>query len=157
MKKKIKWMIVGLSVVMVVILIYIGALVRYAEREVTTLNNLTASLEVMPEVRLVHSIHRFNGLESYVVAQVELTNYQDAYFFVRDGTVQHYIISTELMVESEILSIASDQVVGGEIQRSQLGIIEETPIFEVQIALDGEVHYVIINAVTGTVIMNFSL
>jgi uncharacterized protein YpmB len=59
------------------------------------------------------------------------------------------------MTESQITSMASNLKTGGEIQNIQLGIIEETPIFEVQIALNDEIHYVVINAVNGNVITEF--
>ena len=157
MKKKIKWIAFGLSVIIVTVVIYIGALVRYAESEETALNTYRLSLEVMPEVDSVLTVHRFNGLESYVVALVELTNHQEVYFFVRDGVVAHYIGRTELMSESQVISVASNLITGGELHQTQLGIIEETPIFEVQMVLDGEMHYVIIHAVSGNVIMNFNL
>jgi len=157
MKKKIKWIIIGISVVIIAVLIYAGALVRYADREMGILNIYNASLEVLPEVDSVRFIHRFSGLESYVVALVELSNNQEAYFFVRDGVVQHYIEKSELITEAQAMSVALDLIVGGEIHDTQLGIIDDTPIFEVQIALNNDVYYVVINAVSGNVIMNFSL
>jgi uncharacterized protein YpmB len=89
MKKKIKWLAIGICVIIVAVFVYMGALVRYANSEATILNHYQASLEVMPEVDSVRSIHRFNGLKSYVVALVELTNDQEVYFFVNDGSVQH--------------------------------------------------------------------
>lgn len=157
MKKKIKWLVIGICVIVVAIVIYMGAVIRYVQREATTLNNYMASLEVLPEVQSVHTIHRFNGLESYVVALVELTNNQEAYFFVKDGLVEQYLVSDELITQSQAATIASNLIVGGEIQDTQLGIIEETPIFEVQMTLEDALYYVIIHALSGDVIMNFSL
>lgn len=157
MKKNIKWLVIGICVIVVAIVIYMGAVIRYVEQEATTLNNYMASLEALPEVESVHAIHRFNGLESYIVALVELTNSQEAYYFVKDGIVEHYLVSDELITQSQAANIASDLIVGGEVQDNQLGIIEETPIFEVQMTLEDTLYYVIINAVNGNVIMNFSL
>lgn len=157
MKKKIKWIITGISVMSVVVMIYIGALVQYAESEAIALNRYAESLEAMSEVDAVRSIHRFNGLESYVVALVALTHHQEVYFFVRDGAIKHYVGSDELMTESQVASLALNLIVGGEVHHIQLGIIEETPIFEVQIVFEDVRHYVIIHAVDGHVITNFNL
>ena len=156
LKKKIIWFIIGVLVILVVLLGYVGSLVEYAETEVRLINNVSASLEAMSGIDSVESIHRFNGLESYIVARV-LYDQQEVYFFVRDGTIQHYIGSAEMLAESDAQNIAVNFISGGDIHHTQLGIIGETPIFEVQIALGDARHYVVINAKSGNVIMNFDL
>jgi len=156
MLKKIKWILLGLVAILIIIGTYVVSLVRYAETEVTALDNYTASILARPEVVSAQSIHRFNGLESYIVALIEHESGQDVYFFVRDATVQHIFIASDLINESDANTIAQTLVRNGEIINTQLGILEETPIFEVQIRDEDTVHYIVIDAQTSEVIMNFS-
>jgi len=157
MLKKIKWTSLGIVALSIIIITYVIALVRYAETEVTALSDYEASLLTLPEVASVRQIHRFNGLESYIVANVEHTSGQDIYFFVREGSVQHYFISSQLIDETQANRIAQNLVPNGEIINTQLGILRETPIFEVQIVYEGTVHYIVIDAKTREVIMNFQI
>jgi len=137
------------------VLTYIVTLVRYAETETTALNQYRLSVAAMADVKAVHSIHRFNGLESYIVATITHENGENLYFFIRDGQVLHFFFTTDLISIETANSIATGQIPNGQIHHTQLGIIHETPIFEVQINYDGNVHYVVINAITQEVIMQF--
>jgi len=157
MLKKVKWILLGIAAVSIIIVAYVIALIRYAETEVTALNNYVESLSELSDVVSVQSIHRFNGLESYIVANIEHDSGQDVYFFVRDGEVQHYFFSSQLIDETQASEIAEDLVQNGEIISTQLGILREIPIFEVQIEYEGVVHYIIINAQTREVWMNFQI
>jgi len=157
MLKKIKWILLGFVAIAIIVGTYVVSLVRYAETEVTALNNYATSISARPEVVSVQSIHRFNGLESYIVANVEHESGQDVYFFVRDGSVQYYFIASELINEHEANVIAQSLVRNGEIINTKLGILEETPIYEVQIEYEDAVHYIVIDAQTSEVIMNFYL
>ncbi|MCL2560263.1 MAG: hypothetical protein FWE07_07215 [Turicibacter sp.] len=156
MKKKIKWIVVGVVVVTALMLVYLAELVRYAGSEMAILNNFTASIEQMPEVNVVEEIHRFNGLESYIVALVELTNNERAYFFIRDGSLQHYIDHADVLMEAQAIGIARG-VVDGQLHHIQLGILDGTPIFEVQMMHESALHFIIVRAEEGTVWMDFSL
>ena len=157
MLKKLKWIVLGLVAIGIIVLTYIVTLVRYAETEVTAMIAYTASIEAMPEVVSVQQVHRFNGLESYIVARVEHENGEDVYFFVRDGEVQEWFFSAELIDENAANVIAERLIRDGEIIKTQLGILEENPIFEVQIRDEETVHYIIIHAQTRVVIMHFYL
>ena len=172
MLKKIKWVLLGLAAIAIIIGTYVVSLVRYAEIEATALDNYVASILAMPEVVSVQSIHRFNGLESYIVASVEHESGQDVYFFVRDGNVEYYFIASELINDGDANMIAQSLVRNGEIINTQLGILEGVaifedqtekdeaqgiPIFEVQIGNEDVVHYVVINAWTSEVILNFEM
>lgn len=157
MLKKIKWVLLGFAVIMMIAVTYVVSLVRYAETEVTALNHYAESLLALPEVVSVQSIHRFNGLESYIVAKVEHERGQDVYFFVREGVVEDYFISSRLISEQNANAIAQSLVWNGEIIQTQLGILEGTPIFEVKIKSEDVVHYIVIDAQTREVLMNFYL
>ena len=155
MLKKIKWILLGLAAILIIIGTYVVSLVRYADTERIALNNYTASISAMERVVSVFSIHRFNGLESYIVANIEYVNGQEFYFFVRDGEVQHLFLISDLINEAQADLIAQNLIQDGEIIKTQLGILEETPIFEVQIEYDGDVHYIVIDAETSEIILNF--
>jgi len=157
MLKKIKWVSLSVTVLAIIIMTYIIALVRYAEGEVTAINEYVTSLLTLPDVVSVSYAHRFNGLESYIVANIEHTSGQEVYFFVREGSVQHYFISSQLIDEMQANVIAQNVMPNGEIINTQLGILQETPIFEVQIEDDGVVHYIVINAQTSEIWLNFYL
>lgn len=137
------------------VLTYIVTLVRYAETETVALNQYRTSIMAMADVTNVSNIHRFNGLESYIVAAVTHENGEEMYFFIRDGSVKHFFFATDLISEQESRLIAITQLPAGEIRRSQLGIINEIPIFEIQINYNRQVHYVVINAETSVVLMQF--
>lgn len=168
MLKKIKWTLLGLVAILIIIGTYVISLVRYAEGEVATLENYTASILAMEEVESLNSIHRFNGLESYIVASVVHEGGQDVYFFVRDVQVQYYFFAEELIDEEEANAIAQNLMENGMIINTQLGILEGVledeiaddeesamPIFEVQIEDEDAVYYIVINAQTSEVVLNF--
>jgi len=137
------------------IITYIVTLVRYAETETTALNQYRVSVAAMADVNVVHSLHRFNGLESYIVATVAHVNGQDMYFFIRDGSIKHFFFTTDL-IDTEIANtLAISQIPNGQIRRTQLGILNETPIFEVQVNYENNVHYIVINAENRDIIMQF--
>jgi len=157
MLKKAKWILLGIAAVSIIIIAYVISLIRYAETEVTALNNYATSLSELPDVVSVQSIHRFNGLESYIVANIEHDSGQDVYFFVRDGEVQHYFFSSQLIDEMQANEIAEGLVQNGERISTQLGILNGIPIFEVQIEYEGVVRYIVINAQTREVWMDFQV
>lgn len=155
MLKKIKWILLGLASVIIIVITFLVTLVRYADEEVDALNFYRLSIEAMPEVVSVEEIHRFNGLDTYIVANVRHENGQNIYFFVQDGAVVHYFFATQLIEQEEAISVTDQLFREGELFHIQLGVIGEIPIYEVQIKDDGEVHYVVIDAQTGNVLMNF--
>lgn len=157
MLKKIKWILLGFVAIMIISITYVVSLVRYAGVEVATLNDYKTSLLALPEVVDVQSIHRFNGLESYIVARIEHESGEDVYFFVREGVVEDYFISSRLIDEGNANAIAQSLVWNGEIIKTQLGILEGVPIFEVQIRDEGVVYYIVIDAQTREILMNFSM
>ena len=157
MLKKIKWMLLGVAALLIIIGTYVVSLVRYADIEITALDNYTASISVRPEVVSVEGIHRFNGLESYIVASIEHESGQRVFYFVRDGWVQHYFFASDLINEMQADAIAQDLVRNGEIINTQLGILVETPIFEVQVQYEAVVYYIVIDAKTSEIIMVFDM
>jgi len=155
MLKKIKLILLGLIALVIIIGTYVVSLVRYAEVERIVLDNYTASILALPEVESIYSIHRFTGLETYIVASVENVGGQDVYLFVRDGLVQYYFFAADLINVSDANTIAQDLLLDGEIINTQLGFLEEVPIFEVQIRYDSATYYIVIDAQTSEVILNF--
>ena len=156
MKKKMKWIALSLVVVLLAVMVYMAFLVRHAESEAQVLTDIKHALEATSEVESVRDIHRFNGLEAYVVALVELADRQTAYFFIRDGVVVHYAAEDELLNAALAIELALYEV-DGEVHHAQMGILEETPIFEVQIRVDDALHFVVLDATTAEVKMTFQL
>jgi len=156
MLKKIKWIIIALIVICSIIFTYALTLLRYAETEVLELNRYHASLEMMPEVDTVISLHRFNGIESFIVANIRHESGDNIYFFVQDDAIVHYFWENDLLFE-EALRVAEREILFGYISRYKLGIINETPIFEFQIYNEGVIYFVIVDALTGEVIMSFEV
>ena len=157
MLKKIKWILLGLAAILIIIGTYVVSLVRYAEVERIALDNYAASISALPEVVSVERVHRFNGLESYIVANIEHESGQEVYLFVRDGEVKHFFHVSELIDETQADMIAQNLIQDGEIIKTQLGVLEETPIFEVQIEHEDVVYYIVINAETSEIIMVFDM
>jgi len=157
MLKRLKWLLIATTAILVVTLTYAILVVRYAEAEMTAIQGYADSLLALNDVEALHSIHRFNGLESYIVANVLHSTGQEVYFFVRDGSVQHYFPRRDLIDADEAMAIAKSLINNGEISNVQLGILGEIPIFEVQIAVDELVHYLVINAKNREILMNFYL
>ena len=153
--KRISWVVLLTTVTVTLTLAYIVTLVRYAETETNSLNDYRTSILAMPEVDFVHSVHRFNGLESYVVATITHESGEHLYFFIRDGGVQHFFFTTDLINHETANAVARGQLPNGSIRQTQLGIIEETPIFEIQVQHEGIIHYIIIHAETSEIIMQF--
>jgi len=153
--KRISWGLLATGIIAGVIFAYLIMVIRYAETETIALNNYRASINAMPDVNAVHSVHRFNGLESYIVAAVEYESGDDVHFFIRDGAVQHFFFTNDLITEQVAMAIAQSQHPEGTIVNSQLGIIFVTPIFEIQIEHENAVHYVVIDARTREIMMNF--
>jgi len=157
MLKRLKWLLITTIVAALAMLTYAILVVRYAEAEMTAIQGYADSLLALNDVEALHSIHRFNGLESYIVANVLHNTGQEVYFFVRDGRVQHYFPRRDLIDDDEAVAIAKNLIMNGEISNVQLGILGETPIFEVQIAVDELMHYLVINAKNREILMNFYL
>lgn len=155
MWKKIRWILLGFTSVIIILLTYAITLVRYAETEITALAAYQASIENFSEVKSVLNIHRFNGLESYIVAKIEHESGEEIYYFIFDDAVKHYFFARQLLEEQEAENIALNLIDEGEIIKVQLGILNETPIFEIQIEQEEKVYYIVINAKNGALIMDF--
>lgn len=157
MLKKLKWGFLILLSVGIILLTYVVTLLNYAETEVNALAFYRASVESLPEVATVEHIHRFNGIESYIVAHVVLENGDDAYYFIYENIVQHFFFLSGLITEAEAHDIALNEVLDGEITQTQVGILNETPIFEIQIREDDQIYYIIINAQDGQIKLSFQI
>ena len=153
--KRISWVVLLSTVAVTLSLTYIVTLVRYAETETAELNRYRVSIAAMPEVANVQSVHRFNGLKSYIVAHILHENGEDFYFFIRDGSVQHFFPIPDLITIQTAHTLALQQIPGGNIHRTQVGILDDIPIFEVQIQFEGSVHYIVINAESHEIMMQF--
>jgi len=170
MKSKIKWIksrmkqiFVGVAVIIIVALIYVALVMRYANREAGELAHYAQSIEELPEVERVMDMHRFNGMESYVVAHVLLSDGQEFYYFVREETVEHYVASDELMEEERVLAIMqraildyNEDAVEVDLIGIQLGMINNEVVFEVRVRLNEQIHYVVINGEDGEVVLHFN-
>jgi len=157
MLKKLKWVLLGFLSIGIIVLTFVVTLLNYAETEVNALELYRLSVASLPEVDVVKQIHRFNGIESYIVAHVVVENGYDVYYFIYEDTVQHFFFASQLITEAEAHRIAQSQIIGGEIIRIQLGLLNEIPIFEVQVEADHFIYFIIINAQDGEVKMNFQI
>ncbi|MCL1990651.1 MAG: PepSY domain-containing protein [Defluviitaleaceae bacterium] len=155
MLKKIKWGFLILASISIILLTYVVTLVRYAESDVTLLEAYHLSLMALPEVVAVRHIHRFNGLNAYIVAEVEHESGEDVYFFVYEASVAYYFFRSQLIDEQAVRSRAQALIGNGQIINSQLGMLNGVPIFEVQLTDEDVIHYVVIDAQNGEVIMSF--
>ena len=159
-KARVKWISVGIVAAVAVVVIYFLSLISYANRQDRELANYASSIAELPEVDSVVSTHRFNGLESYVVAGVVLSDGQEFYYFVRDGTVQEYVARDDLIGESRARSIAYEVAAEGQataFMSVQLGTIGDRAIFEARVEHGGRIHYVVMDALDGEIIMQFDM
>lgn len=156
MFKRISWFVLFVLISSTLSIGYIVTLVRYAEAENGILDDYRASILAMEDVNSVNTIHRFNGLESYIVADIDHQNGENLYFFIRDGLVQHFFFTNDLIDAATAGSIATAVHDGGTVSNITLGILHTTPIFEVQINQEEVVYYVVVNAITREIVMNFA-
>lgn len=154
--KKLKWVVLALTVLSVGLLVYGLSLVRYAEEEVLSLSNYEQAIAGMSEVVAVNHIHRFNGRQSYIVANVTHESGQLLYFFVHDGQVVHYELAEALKDVDAATTIATELVGADDVLVARLGLLDGVAIFEIQINAENEVHYVILDAKTFEVLLNFT-
>jgi len=157
MFKKIRWALLAFIIGGILIITYIVTLVRYAESENRAFNNYTKSLLAMSDVNEVNSIHRFNGLKSYIVANIVHTNGEDVYFFIRDGIIQHFFFTENLIALDDANNVAQQMNPNARIVNTQLGMLDEKPIFEVKLEEKNITTYIVLDAKNGRVLMNFSL
>jgi len=157
MLKKLKWVLLVLLSIGIILLTYVVTLLNYAEAEVETLAFYQLAIQDFPEVASVEHIHRFNGIRSYIVANVVLETGYHVYYFIYGDTVESFSFASLLITETEARTIAQNLVPHGEIINTQLGILNGIPIFEVQIREDHVVYYIVIYAETGEIKMNFQV
>ena len=143
-------------IILVPIIVYGLFLWGYASGELDSLEAYSRALESHDEVSNVLEISRFNGQESHIVARVELVDNRKFYYFVSGKKVQDYLDVAYVIGYRAAEQIAASSATG-EILNTQLGLHAGDPIYEVQIRdANQQVHYVIIHALTGELILHFS-
>jgi len=162
-KPKMKQIFMVTAVVAIVLLIYATLIMRVANSEEGELADYAQSIAELSEVEEVINVHRFNGIESYVVAHVLLRDGQEFYYFVREETVKHYVASDDLLEEEQVLAIMQRAILDDEEDRTevelvaiQLGILNDDVVFEVRVRLDAHIHYVVIDGQNGDVLLHFN-
>jgi len=143
------------------IIVYGLFLWGYASGELDSLESFGRTLENFDEVSTVLEISRFNGQESHIVARVVLVNGREFYYFVSENAEHEYVVQEYLDAAYVIGPRGAEQIAArtatGEILGTQLGRHAGEPIYEVQIRDANQyVHYVVIHALTGELILHFS-
>jgi len=136
------------------IIVYGLFLWGYASGELDNLEAYARSLEGHNEVESVLEISRFSGKEFYIVARVALVDESEFYYFISDEQVSKYLDAADVIGSQAAKNLAAN-VATGEILDVQLGLYLEDPIYEVKMRDADDVHYVIVHALTGDIILYF--
>lgn len=155
MKSKNRWLKRIVLVVIVIIISTILLLFAYVMGREKSLMDYQASLAKLPEVNQVLEISEYQGLDTYYVAKVMLTNDTEQYYFIKDNIVVYHMETSEVMAIDSLLNKALIVTGNGKVKHYYLGFLEERPIYEILITTDKGEEYVILNAVDGELISHF--
>lgn len=151
-KKTLRWILWSIIGTLMLLITFVTFLFLYAEGHVESLRTYQRSIENLPEVREVLEVSRFVGLEEYIVAEVELTNGDRYYYFVKEGLVEGQVAVGDLISRHEAAEVALTLLENNTVRQIHLGIHQDDIIYEVR--LSGAYH-VIIDARTGAVLFYF--
>ncbi len=155
MNKKNKWL--KRAVLLIVVLLAIGVIsfASYVLKYDKQLLTYQESLSKLPEVKKVLEISQYNGEEQYYVAKVQLTSGKDYYYFIKDNTVKLSCETKDLMTKKQVEEKVANVIDQGVIKHYYLGVYGETPIYEVLVTNDKGDFYVILDAKTSEVLLQF--
>ncbi|MDE5977353.1 MAG: PepSY domain-containing protein [Turicibacter sp.] len=156
MNKKNKFLKRSILLIIVIIgsslLLFSSYVLKYPNQLMT----YQASLAHLPEVSEVLEIAMYEGQEEYYVAKVLLTSGKEYYYFIKDNTVEISCPVEEIMTpeQAEQKALA---LVQGRSKHYYLGIYDESIIYEVLISANDYECYVILDAKTGDVLLQFEI
>ncbi len=144
-------------VLLIIVILFSGLilLASYVLQQNKQLMTYQKSLTNLPEVSQVLSISEYYGEDPYYVAKVLLTTNQEYYYFVKDNTVEYSYPIEDLMTAEDATQKALSVVGNGITKHYYLGIYDGKPAYEVLISLEKQEEYVIIDAQTGEVLLQF--
>jgi len=154
-KKNFKWLIwstVGVGVVALALFVF---MLMYVASYQDNFRSFERSIQNLPEVAEVLEFSRFTGTDEYFVAKVRRTDEETYYYFIKDEIVAHQFPSHEFITMEEAQSIALSVTESRTLVTKSLGMYFEDPIYEFKFRVNQGVEYVIINAITGEVILQF--
>ena len=153
--------------IFVIFLIFFGFLLAHVNRYNQELETYKASILQIDEVESILDFQIFHGLDTYVVAKVNLIDNQTFYYFIKDQVVAHYVLTSDLLTENDVLLIAKNQWSetindfylsdATKNYTIKLGVLEQQVIYEVSVTFENETHFIVIDAVEGAIILNFSI
>lgn len=154
MKKKNKRLRRIILFIMVIIASVLIMLASYVLQQNKHLMTYQKSLAKLPEVDQVLEISEYSGMESYYVAKVLLTTDLEYYYFIKDDIVEYSYPVTDLMTAQQAVkqALASHQ---GTVTHYYLGIYDEKPVYEVEISSTRGEEYVIVDAQSGDIVLQF--
>ena len=156
-KKTYKWIIwsfVAAFLGMIGLVIFI---LIYAAGYQDSLRAYKRSVENLEEVNQVLEFSEYAGLETYFVAIVERIDDEQYVYFVNDGIVAYQFPVDDLITIETARGVAVDATESQRIIGTQLGIYEETPIYEVRIKTPEGMDYVFVDAMTRDIMLHFTL
>lgn len=155
MNKKNKWL--KRSVLLIIVLLAIGVIsfTSYVLTYDKQLLTYQKSLAKLPEVEKVLEISQYNGEEQYYVAKVQLTSGKEYYYFINDNTVKVSCEVNELITKKQVEENVASLVDQGVIKHYYLGVYDEVPVYEVLVSDDKADYYVIMDANSAEVLLQF--
>ena len=155
MNKKNKWL--KRSVLLIIVLLAIGVIsfTSYVLTYDKQLLTYQKSLAKLPEVEKVLEISQYNGEEQYYVAKVQLTSGKEYYYFINDNTVKVSCEVNELITKKQVEEKGASLVDQGVIKHYYLGDYDEVPVYEVLVSDDKADYYVIMDAKSAEVLLQF--
>ena len=157
MNKKNKWLKRSVLLIIVILCSGLILLASYVLQYNKTLMTYQKSLANLPEVSEVLEIAEYSGQVQYYVAKVLLTSNKEYYYFIKDNTVDFSYPVEVLMTPEQAAQKALSLIGQGIVKHYYLGIYDEKPVYEVLVSLGDEEHYIIIDAKTGDVLLQFDI
>lgn len=155
MKSKNRWLKRLVLLIIIVAISAIMLLFAYVMGYEKSLMTYQSSLSKLPEVKQVLEISEYNGVESYYVAKVLLTNETEQYYFIKDNVVDYHIETSKVIAVDSMLNKAISVTGSKKVKHYYLGYLDEKPIYEVLVTTDTGEEYVILNALDGELISHF--
>ncbi len=84
-----------------------------------------------------------------------MTSGKDYYYFIKDNTVKLSCETKDLMTKKQVEEKVANVIDQGVIKHYYLGVYGETPIYEVLVTNDKGDFYVILDAKTSEVLLQF--
>ena len=156
-KKNLKWIIWSSAGIFTIgISIYIF-LLMYIGNHQDNLNSYKQSIGNLPEVAEILEFSHFTGTDEYLVAKVRRTDDAEYIYFIKNEVVAQQFPVSDFIGEEMAQSIALNATESRELQYVTLGMYFENPIYELKFITERGAEYLIIDAQTGEILLQFTL